>query len=125
MASFPVFLLQIASSLMDLSHLEHLFKGDRVLVRQWIDLYLQESPQYFGQLADSLDKGDAEALAAAAHDLQPQAHYLNAGRMPELLVALEEEALSKGTSACSGMLEALWTVRTAIEGELREELKDA
>ena len=53
----------------DLSNLEHLFKGDRSLIREWIGLYLQESPAYFKQLSDSLERGDAQGLASAAHDL--------------------------------------------------------
>ena len=31
----------------ELSNLEHLFKGDKALIREWIALYLQESPAYF------------------------------------------------------------------------------
>lgn len=31
----------------DLSNLEHLFKGDKSLIREWIALYMQESPAYF------------------------------------------------------------------------------
>lgn len=111
------------TSHVDLSNLEHLFKGDSTLIREWISLYLQESPQYFDQLATSAENGDAQALANAAHDLQPQAHYLNAAPMLELLMALEEQALLNGTLACAGMLNALFSVREAIDGELRGVLK--
>ena len=103
----------------DLSNIEHLFKGDRALVREWIDLYLQESPQYFAQLTTSLASGDAKALASAAHDLQPQAHYLNAARMLELLTAIEEQAINGDTRSCDELLNALLPVRDAIDVELR------
>ena len=105
--------------MIDLSHLTHLFRGDRSQVREWIGLYLQEAPTYFEQLSTSLESGDAQAMATAAHDLQPQAHYLGSTRMLELLAAIEERAVNGGTSACGELLEALIPVRDAIEGELR------
>ena len=105
--------------MIDLSHLTHLFRGDRSQVREWIGLYLQEAPTYFEQLSTSLESGDAQAMATAAHDLQPQAHYLGSTRMLELLAAIEERAVNGGTSACCELLDALLPVRDAIEGELR------
>lgn len=79
---------------LELSGLEHLFRGDKALVREWVDLYLQESPRYYAQLSESWESGDARALAAAAHDLQPQAHYLGSARLLELLAAIEEQAMN-------------------------------
>ena len=106
----------------DLSNLEHLFKGDKALMREWIDLYLQESPAYFTQLAVSSESGDANALAAAAHDLQPQAHYLGSARMLELLAGIEESAMNGDTLGCTDPLKALLPVREAIDDELRSVL---
>ena len=103
---------------LDLSNLEHLFKGDRSLMREWIGLYLQESPRYFALLSVSQSSGDAQALASAAHDLQPQAHYLSAARMLELLTAIEEQAMNGDTHACGELLNTLIPVREAIETEL-------
>ena len=109
----------------DLSNLEHLFKGDRSLMREWIELYLRESPTYFEQLTASLASDDAWALASAAHDLQPQGHYLGAARMLELLAAIEEHALSGNTRVCGELLDALLPVREAIDVELRALLDSA
>jgi HPt (histidine-containing phosphotransfer) domain-containing protein len=106
----------------ELSNLEHLFKGDKALMREWIGLYLQESPAYFEQLTASLESGDAQALASAAHDLQPQAHYLGSARMVELLAGIEERALNGDTLGCGELLKALLPVRAAIDGELRSVL---
>lgn len=105
--------------MIDLSHLMHLFRGDPSQVREWIGLYLQEAPTYFELLSASLESGDAQAMATAAHDLQPQAHYLGSARMLELLSAIEERSMKGGTSACGELLEALLPVREAIDGELR------
>ncbi len=108
--------------MIDLSHLTNLFRGDRSQVREWIGLYLQEAPTYFDQLAASLQSGDAQAMATAAHDLQPQAHYLGSARMLELLAAIEERALASGTGTCGDLLDALNDVREAVDPELRSVL---
>lgn len=107
---------------LDLSNLGVLFKGDSSLVREWIGLYLQESPKYFALLTESHTNGDARALASAAHDLQPQAHYLGDARLLELLAAIEDRAVNGDTPACAPLLELLMPVREAIEAELRAAL---
>jgi HPt (histidine-containing phosphotransfer) domain-containing protein len=94
------FLHPMPPSYTELSNLEHLFRGDQSQIREWIGLYLQESPAYFDQLTASLESGDAQALASAAHDLQPQAHYLGSVRMLELLATIEEQALNGDTLGC-------------------------
>ena len=113
---------EMPTRFIDLSNLDHLFKGDMALMREWIALYLQESPQYFTQLSISSESGDANALAAAAHDLQPQAHYLGSARMLELLAGIEERALNGDTLGCTHLLKALLPVREAIDDELRSVL---
>ncbi len=40
----------MALTCIELSNLEHLFKGDKALIREWTALYLQESPAYFDHL---------------------------------------------------------------------------
>ena len=106
----------------DLANLDHLFKGDKALMCEWIELYLQESPQYYTQLSISFESGNAEALGTAAHDLQPQAHYIGSARMLELLAAIEEKAFKGDTLGCADLLNALLLVREAIDAELRAAL---
>jgi HPt (histidine-containing phosphotransfer) domain-containing protein len=106
----------------EFSNLEHLFKGDQALIREWIGLYLQESPKYFQQLSAGLKSGDAQAMANASHDLQAQAHYLGSPRMLELLIAIEEQAVAKGAGSCVELMNALVPLREGIDRELREML---
>lgn len=119
------FLVQMVPTFIDLTNLEHLFKGDKALMCEWIELYLQESPQYYTQLTVSLENGDAEALATAAHDLQPQAHYIGSVRMVVLLAAIEEQALNGDTLGCADLLHSLLLEREAIDAELRAALNVA
>lgn len=107
----------------DLSRLDHLFKGDQSQVREWITLYLQEAPQYFTQLSVSLENGDVQGLAAAAHDLQPQAHYLGSAHMVELLAAIEAHSMNGASLPCGDLLNQLLPLHEAIDAELRALLK--
>jgi hypothetical protein len=105
--------------LIDLSYLERLYKGDRTRIAQWISVYLEEAPGTFQQLADSMEQGDGERLAAAAHDLRPYAHYLGAGRMLELLIAIGQQVRTDGPTAAEGPVKEVLDLSRAAEGELR------
>lgn len=109
--------------LIDLTHLEQLFRHDRALRDEWIALYLEESPQYFQQLVEAHARGDAAAMAHAAHDLRPQARYLSCVRMQELLVAIEEAAATD-LAACDALLRELDAVRRTVADELRTTLTE-
>ncbi len=107
----------------DLDHLSGIFRGDRALVKEWIDLYLEESPQYFDQLTDARQCGDAQAMAHAAHDLRPQARYMGCARMHELLAIIEECAMNDASS-CDDQLNELIALRWTVEAELRTALQE-
>ncbi|MBP6392477.1 MAG: Hpt domain-containing protein [Flavobacteriales bacterium] len=103
----------------DLSYLERLYKGDQARIAQWIHIYLEEAPAQFERLSDSLEKNNAEGLAAAAHELRPQAHYVGAARMLELLVAIGQRARTDGATACAEIVGELRSIGTLVDDELR------
>lgn len=103
----------------DLSYLERLYKGDRSRIVQWIQIYLEEAPEQFQRLSHHVERNDAEGLAAAAHDLRPQAHYVGAARMVELLVAIGQRARADGADACAEMVGELRSLDALVEGELK------
>lgn len=105
--------------LIDRSTLDRLFKGDVARVEQWMRLYLEEAPTYINKLAVGLALNDADALASAAHDLRPQAHYLGCARMLELLIAIGERARTDGPEACARPVNELLGLCAAIEAEIR------
>lgn len=106
-------------SLTDLRLLERLFKGDRSSIDQWIQLYLELAPVLFEQVRAAQEKGDGPALDRASHELLPQAHYLGAPRMLELLTAVSEGARVNGASACKATVEELLNLAEQVEEELR------
>ncbi|MGV9013024.1 MAG: Hpt domain-containing protein [Flavobacteriales bacterium] len=109
----------------DLSILNGLFKGDQARVAEWIDLYLEEAPGYYQRVEDALIVGDTKAMAFAVHELRPQAHYLGAPRLLELLLLIGDLAAEEGTTACSGMVGELVEMGHRIEEELREHERPA
>lgn len=107
----------------DLSYLERLYKGDRARMVQWIRMYLEETPDYFRKLSHCLITGDAAGLAAAAHDLRPQAHYVGASRMLELLIAIGQKAHGSGTEACADLVDEIMSLSHVVDTELRSVIK--
>ncbi len=104
----------------DLSILNSLFKGDPARVAEWIELYLEEAPGYFNRVEDSLRAGDPKALVSAVHELCPQAHYLGAPKLLELVLQIGEKAGNEGTVACSEVVQQVLELARQIEQELRE-----
>lgn len=102
----------------DFTNLERLFKGNRARIDEWMRLYVEESPAYFKQLSDSLITGDAEAMASAAHDLRPQAHYLGAARMLELLIAIEDHARNQRVAACKDLVAEALALKEGVDNDM-------
>lgn len=109
----------------DISTLNGLFKGDPVRVSEWVELYLEEAPGYFQRVEVALSDGDAKALACAVHELRPQAHYLGAPKLLELLVLIGDKAGSGGVSSCAGEVGELLAMARRIELELQEHARQA
>lgn len=107
----------------DLSVLYQLFREDRDLIREWIELYVDQSPEQFTLLAEYQTAGNADALAMLVHDLRPQAHYLGAQRMLELLVDLADLVKREGTAPSSSLVEEITALGQQIDVELRAVLK--
>lgn len=112
-------------ALLDLSYLERLYKGDRSRMEQWIRMYLEEAPTYFGKLASALENDNAQGLAFAAHELRPLAHYVGVPRLLELLVAIEQCARTEGVPASRALVHELLSLGQAVEVELRAKLVTA
>ena len=103
----------------DLTYLERLYKGDRVRIAAWVELFLEEVPQRMEELAQCVERCDAIALAALAHELKPQAHYLGAARMHEVLVRIGEGTRCNGPADCATEVLELREACADVERELR------
>jgi len=106
----------------DLAVLHNLFNGDRSRVREWLQLYLEEAPKMFEDLNSALLRDDADALVRIAHELRPQAHYLGAGRMRDLLFTIGECARTEGARSCVHAVEELMALGAAVKDDVRSVL---
>lgn len=84
----------------DLSYLERLYNGDRKRVSTWVEIFLEEIPLRMEEMAQCVQRSDAAGLSALAHELKPQAHYLGAQRMLEVLQRIGGRTQCDGTPAC-------------------------
>ena len=88
------------------------------MLAEWVTLYLEEAPPLFHAMQMHLAEGDAVLLARVAHELRPQAHYLGAAHLLELLIALEARLLEQGVGACVDQVEEVVLMGREIEREL-------
>jgi len=114
----------MSSAYIDLSYLNDFCKGDRARMVRYIRLYLETSPGVFAQLKEQIDAGDAETLATVAHSLRPQATYMGARPILDLLTAIEQTARAEGAAACADLVQRLVPLCEKVNDELRAALAD-
>lgn len=103
----------------DLAYLERLYKGDRARIAAWVEIFLEEIPVRLEEIAQCVQRGDAQGLAALAHELKPQAHYLGAARMHEVLVQIGGRTQCEGMPSCAEAVAELRSLCAGIQDELR------
>lgn len=103
----------------DLQFLNRLCKGDRQFMSTFIRQYLTDSPGLLRELAHAVADGDATALLRAAHDLRPQAHYMGAVRMEQLLIEADRDARKQPPVLRKDLVEEVLPLAAGLETELR------
>jgi HPt (histidine-containing phosphotransfer) domain-containing protein len=63
--------------------------GDEDFVRDLVQTYLEEGPQYMEQIAAAAGSGDAEAIVRPAHTLKSSSAALGAARMSAISKQIE------------------------------------
>ncbi|HMU14306.1 MAG TPA: Hpt domain-containing protein [Flavobacteriales bacterium] len=109
----------------DLSYLERLYKGDRARVHAWVNIYLEELPILLARMDTCIRQDDAAGLVQVLHDIRPQAHYLGAREMHDILERMGSEARSRGASACTSCALELRATCQAVERSLRTSFRSA
>ena len=103
----------------DPAYLSTFCKGDRARMERYIRQYLDSSPAAFAQLAEKLSADDAEGLAFVAHSLRPQATFMGAQAILELLSSIEQRARAEGAAACTELVKSLAPLCEQVHTELR------
>jgi len=95
--------------------------GDTVLLREVTDIFIEDSPKRLEEARSALGRGDAEALARAAHTLKGAAGAVCACRVQSAARDLEAAARAGPNGPCAHLLESLQAqfdmFRTAVERE--------
>jgi CheY-like chemotaxis protein len=80
------------SSSVNRAHALARVEGDQVLLRQLIDLFLEDWPRIRNEIAAALARGDVEAVADSAHALKGAVGVFGAPRAEEIVRRLEGTA---------------------------------
>jgi CheY-like chemotaxis protein len=67
----------------------HCVNGDRGLLRDIVEAFLDESPRLLAAIRQSIERQDAVALQRAAHTLKGSTGYFGAARASEMALQLE------------------------------------
>ena len=67
----------------------HSVNGDRQLLRDIVEAFLDESPRLLASIRDAIEKQDAPTLQRVAHTLKGSTTYFGAARASETALQLE------------------------------------
>jgi two-component system sensor histidine kinase/response regulator len=95
--------------------------GNGGLLRRVIDLYLRDSPQLLGQMAEAMRRRDGQTLRAAAHSLKSSSSHLGATRLAGMCKALEARVRDHDFQGAEKELSALEQEYRAVGQALARE----
>ena len=91
-----------------------------------INIYLNDSPILIERLGESLNAGDAEAVAQAAHALKSASANLGAMSLAEMCRQLENIARTNSVQGCDSLISRIrleyGKAREALSGEIQRGL---
>ena len=99
-------------NLFDLSYLSQIFQGNTAMINSIIELFLQQVPEYIGEMEDCITLKNFQALHPLAHKAKSSIamlglkkmekiileieykskHQINMEQLPELVAALREQS---------------------------------
>jgi HPt (histidine-containing phosphotransfer) domain-containing protein len=88
--------------------------GKRDLLRDLVDIYLEEAPRLLRDARRAIDAADADALRIAAHTLKGSSRYFGRNRVEELAFHIEKIAARRETAGA----DAYWQQLQAALAEL-------
>ncbi len=80
----------------NLSYLEDITGGDKAVILEMLDLFIQDIPKHTTNLESFHQEGNLEDLAKEAHMLKPTVHYVGLFQMHEDLKEIETLAKNNG-----------------------------
>ncbi len=96
------------------------FTGDDDAFHELIDVFLNQTPEYFQQARQALASGDHEAVSRVAHTVKGSCRDLGATAMADLCARLEEVAGSNQLHGGEDMLAAIEEEFKKVKKQLQE-----
>jgi HPt (histidine-containing phosphotransfer) domain-containing protein len=93
----------------------------RSLLREVVDLYLEEMPLRLERLREALHQSDGPALTLAAHSLKGSSDQIGAVRMAALSAALEQRGVSDDLASAAPLLAELAAEAARVTPLLRHQ----
>ena len=76
----------------DLSYLESVTDGDKVLIKELVDIFKNQIPVYLSDFKDALDQKDVEELGRIAHKSKSSVAIMGMGVLANELDTFESES---------------------------------
>jgi HPt (histidine-containing phosphotransfer) domain-containing protein len=117
--------VEVQAAPLEIDALLHRVGGDFELLREIIDLFLEEAPRLAAEVRQAVARHDAPALVRAAHRLKGSAGNLSAQRVVHLALRLEmmgrEEELAGATGLCEELDYEIAEVEPLLESLVTKE----
>jgi HPt (histidine-containing phosphotransfer) domain-containing protein len=98
--------------------------GGRELLTKMIRIYLQDAPERLSAIREGMARGDAAAVASAAHAFKSASANLGAAALAELCRRLERHCRAGSSAGADGMVamieEEFAHVAANLSGRVRE-----
>jgi CheY-like chemotaxis protein len=98
------------------------FDGDWALIRQLVEIFLEECPKLLEQAQASLASGDAQGLAVAAHTIKGSVGYFEAPGAFAAALELERLGRAGQLEQARQALDSLRQILQTVTGELEKVL---
>jgi HPt (histidine-containing phosphotransfer) domain-containing protein len=82
----------------DLSYLKSVTDGDEDLIKELVDIFKTQVPEYLTEFNDAFEQKDTESLSKIAHKSKSSVAIMGLSELAEQLSQLEKEAKEKGFS---------------------------
>ena len=115
-----------ATKLTNLDYLRELSENNESFFRDFINLFLNNTPETLQDLNTQLANKNWEGVRQAAHKVKPSLNYLGLKDAQKVAASIEENALNKSNlESIPEMVNTLNTICNAAFAELENELKTA
>jgi CheY-like chemotaxis protein len=115
---------EITTKLTNLDYLRELSENNESFFRDFINLFLTNTPETLLDLETHLDKQNWEGVRQAAHKVKPSLNYLGLKNAQKIAATIEEHAVNKsGLENIPALAKELIGICKAAFAELEQELK--